>query len=120
MQFLIYFLYFIEVVVCFLMGGVIMLQKPKDGGLGVSFGGGVGEALFGAQMGNVLTKTTIILGTVFLLNTLVLSRLTSHGGNSVMEGVRTAPAQQQSAVPFSQPSSHLPAPTAPAQAPVAN
>ena len=115
MQILVDFLYVLEVIICFLMGGVILLQKPKDGGLGVSFGGGVGEALFGAQMGNVLTKTTIILGAVFLLNTLVLSRLTSHSGTSVMEGVRThAPAPQQGAVPFSQPS----APTAPVSAPI--
>jgi preprotein translocase subunit SecG len=104
MQILIGFLYVLEVIVCFLLGGVIMLQKPKDGGLGVSFGGGMGEALFGAQMGNVLTKGTIILGAVFLLNTLVLSRLTSHSGTSVMEGVKSAaPAAQKSAVPFSQP-----------------
>jgi len=116
-QFLIGFLYFIEIIVCFLMGAVILLQKPKDGGLGVSFGGGMGEALFGAQMGNVLTRTTIVLGVVFLLNTLVLSRLTSHGGNSVMEGVRTpAPAAQQQSLPFSQPSAPA-APSAPASVP---
>jgi preprotein translocase subunit SecG len=115
MQILIGLLYFLEVIVCFLLGGVILLQKPKDGGLGVSLGGGMGEAFFGAQMGNVLTKTTIILGTVFLVNTLVLSRLTSHSGTSVMEGVKTtAPAAaEQPALPFSQPSSM---PTAPAQA----
>ncbi len=117
MQILIVLLYVLEVLVCFLMGGVIMLQKPKDGGLGVSFGGGMGEALFGAQMGNVLTKTTIILGAVFLLNTLVLSRLTSHSGASVMEGVRTPPpAAQQGAVPFSQPSA--PRGPAPVSAPL--
>ena len=100
MSILIVFLYALEVIVCFLLGGVILLQKPKEGGLGVSFGGGMGEALFGAQMGNVLTKGTIILGTVFLLNTLVLSRLTSHSGTSIMEGVRTpAPAAEQG-LPF--------------------
>ena len=116
MQILIYFLYTLEVIVCFLLGGVIMLQKPKDGGLGVSFGGGMGEALFGAQMGNVLTKTTIILAAIFLINTLALSRLTSHGASSLMEGVRTpAPAaQQQSGLPLPQQQ-----PAAPAAAPVA-
>ena len=115
MQILIGFLYVFEVIVCFLLGGVILLQKPKEGGVGVSFGGGMGEALFGAQMGNVLTKATIILGTVFLLNTLVLSRLTSHAGTSVMEGVKTpAPAAQES-LPFSAPST----PIAPAAAPAA-
>lgn len=114
MPILISLLYVLEVIVCFLLGGIIMLQKPKEGGLGVSFGGGMGEALFGAQMGNVLTKGTIILGTVFLLNTLVLSRLTSHGGSSVMEGVKTsAPAAEQS-LPFSQPSAPAAAPAAPA------
>jgi preprotein translocase subunit SecG len=117
MQILIGFLYVLEVIVCFLLGGVIMLQKPKEGGLGVSFGGGMGEALFGAQMGNVLTKGTIILGAVFLLNTLVLSRLTSHSGTSVMEGVKTAAPAAQQALPFSSPSAPA-APAAPA-APVA-
>jgi preprotein translocase subunit SecG len=117
MQIVIGFLYALEVIVCFLLGGIILLQKPKDGGLGVSFGGGMGEALFGAQMGNVLTKGTIILGTVFLLNTLVLSRLTSHSATSVMEGVKApAPAADQSAMPFSQPS----APTVPSALPPAS
>jgi len=123
MQILIGFLYFIEIVVCFLMGGVILLQKPKDGGLGVSFGGGMGEAMFGAQMGNVLTKTTIILASVFLINTLALSRLTSHATTSVMEGVHTpAPAAQQSSgLPMPQQPAAAPAsaPVAPANMPAA-
>ncbi len=37
MQILIGFLYVLEIFVCFLLGGVILLQKPKEGGLGVSF-----------------------------------------------------------------------------------
>lgn len=116
MQILIGFLYVIEVIVCLLLATVVMLQKPKEGGLGVSFGGGMGEALFGAQMGNVLTKGTIILGAVFLLNTLVLSRLTSQSGVSLMEGVKTpAPVAEQQALPFSVPS----APAVPAEAPAA-
>ena len=105
MPVLIGFLYVLEVVVCLLMGGIILLQKPKDGGLNVTLTGGMGESLFGAQMGNVLVKATIVLGTIFLLNTLVLSRLTSHGGGgSVMEGVHTPPpaAQGQPALPFPQ------------------
>lgn len=102
MQALISFLYVIEVIVCLLLGAVVLLQKPKEGGLGVSFGAGTAEALFGAQTGNVLVKITIILGTIFLLNTIVLSRLTSSGADSVMEHVKTAPAAAtQPALPFS-------------------
>jgi preprotein translocase subunit SecG len=114
MQILIGFLYVFEVVVCFLLGGVILLQKPKEGGLGVSFGGGVGEALFGAQMSNVLTNATIILGAVFLLNTLILSSLTSHSGTSVMENVKTSAPTAEPALPFSAPAAPT-APAAPAQ-----
>jgi preprotein translocase subunit SecG len=100
MQALINFLYVIEVIVCLLLGAVVLLQKPKEGGLGVSFGAGTAEALFGAQTGNVLVKITIILGTIFLLNTMVLSRLTSSASDSVMSNVKTAPAAQQP-LPFS-------------------
>jgi preprotein translocase subunit SecG len=102
-------MYVLEIIVCFLLGGVVMLQKPKDGGLNSAIGGGMGEQLFGAQMGNVLTKTTVILGAIFLINSLALSRLTAHHSTSVMEGVKTpAPVAEQQA---------LPTPTAPAAAP---
>ena len=95
-----------------MLGGVILLQKPKDGGLGVSFGGGMGESLFGAQMGNVLTKATVILAAVFLLNTIVLSRLTSGSGTSIMEGVKSAAPAAEDALPFG--AGNTAAPSAPA------
>lgn len=59
------------IIVSLLLIGVILLQKPK-GGSGVSFGG-MGESLFGAEVGNVLTRSTIILGCLFVLFTVVLS-----------------------------------------------
>ena len=102
MSILIGFLYVLEVIVCFLLGGIILLQKPKDGGMNAMLGGGMGEAIFGAQVGNVLVKATIVLGTIFLLNTLVLSKLTSYTSKaSMMEGVRSGPppAQSQPAFP---------------------
>lgn len=77
MSILIGFLYVVEVAVCLLLALVVMLQKPKEGGLGGAIGGGMLEASLGADAGNVLIKTTAILGAVFLLNTLVLARLTS-------------------------------------------
>ena len=77
MPILIGFLYVIEVLVCILLAMVVMLQKPKEGGLGGAFGGGMLEASLGADAGNVLIRTTAILGAIFLANTLVLARLTS-------------------------------------------
>lgn len=65
----------IEVFCSVLLIGLILLQKSKGGGLGVAFGGGGEGSMFGSRTGNVLTKATIVLGLIFLLNTLVLGIL---------------------------------------------
>ncbi len=70
-----YLLLTIEIICSFLLIGVILLQKSKSQGAGLAFGAGVGESLFGSQVGNVLTKTTVILAIVFLANTTVLAFL---------------------------------------------
>lgn len=115
MSILIGFLYVVEVVVCLLLAGVVLLQKPKEGGLGGVIGGGMAEAAFGADAGNVLIKATVILGSVFLLNTLALARFTSTvHANSVMSSVEApAPAQQAPAMPAPEMPA-APAPAAPA------
>jgi len=66
------FLIVIEVVTSALLLGVIFLQKSKGSGMGTAFGG-MGEAIFGTRMGNVLTKATVILGVTFLVNTTLLA-----------------------------------------------
>jgi preprotein translocase subunit SecG len=94
MNILYYVLCVVEVLVCLLLIGVILLQRGKDGGAaGLSMGGGMGEAIFGAQMGNVLTRVTVILGFIFLTNTLVLAVLSARkDSRSLMDGtVRPAP-----------------------------
>ena len=122
MNVLIGILYVVEVAVCLLLALVVMLQKPKEGGLGGVIGGGMAEAAFGADAGNVLIKVTVWLGAIFLANTLVLARLTSTiHTKTLMEDV-AAPAQQQlPALPAPAPApASAPAPTpAPASAPAA-
>ena len=124
MSILIGFLYVVEVLVCILLAMVVMLQKPKEGGLGGAFGGGMLEASLGADAGNVLIRTTAILGAIFLLNTLVLARLTStvHSRSLMAReaepAVETAPELPATpdlpAVPEAAPE----VPAAPAAAPV--
>ena len=125
--YLIGFLYVVEVVTCLLLGLVVMLQKPKEGGLG-GLAGGMGEAVFGADAGNVLIKVTIWLGAIFLANTLVLARLTSKANSrSLMAGEKApVPVQQMPALPPAAPAKSAPAPAAkpaakpaPASAPAA-
>ena len=130
MPILIGFLYVVEVLVCILLAMVVMLQKPKEGGLGGAFGGGMLEASLGADAGNVLIRTTAILGVIFLLNTLVLARLTStvhsrslmaREAEPVAETAPALPAAPElpavPEVPAATEAPAAPAPAAPAAAP---
>ena len=76
MAFVLGILFFIEVAVALLMVAVVMLQPPKDqsGGMGAAFGGGFGEEVFGGRTGNVLSRTTVVLGVILILNSLGLIR----------------------------------------------
>ncbi len=75
----------LEAIVCLLLIGIVLIQRSKGQGVGLSFGGGA-EAVFGAQMGNVLTRTTVVLGVIFLLNTAVLAVLKpTQRGDSLSE-----------------------------------
>jgi len=110
------FLYVIEVIVCLLLAMAVMLQKPKEGGLGGAIGGGMLEASLGADAGNVLIKTTAVLGVIFLLNTLVLARFTSTvHSKSLMAGEAEATpvAEQAPALPMSEPALPTDAPALP-------
>ncbi len=91
-------LYIVEVVVCLMLGLAVMLQKPKEGGLGGAFGGGALEASLGADAGNVLIKATAILGTIFMLNTLILAKITASA-TSVVDTVEAPQQQSQSEGP---------------------
>ena len=119
MSILIGFLYVVEVVVCLLLGLVVMLQKPKEGGLGGAIGGGMLEASLGADAGSVLVKTTAVLGAVFLLNTLVLARLTStvHSHSLMAREAEPTAAEQAPALPMTAP--ELPAAPAAPELPAA-
>jgi len=124
MSFLIGLLYVVEVIVCLLLALVVMLQKPKEGGLGGAIGGGMSEAVFGADASNVLLKVTIWLGSIFLVNTLLLARLTSVGQSHSLVESAPAPVTQttEQAAPAPVPAAplppveELPAPAAPAAA----
>ncbi len=75
MAFLLGLLFVIEALVALLMVAVVMLQPPKDqsGGMGSAFGGGFGEEVFGGRTGNVLSRTTVVLGAILVVNSLLIA-----------------------------------------------
>jgi preprotein translocase subunit SecG len=87
----------VEVLCSLLLIGIILLQKSKSEGLGMAFGAGAGESLFGARAGNVLSKATVVLGIVFLANTLLLGVLFTQKDKTLMEDA-AVPAAQPAAI----------------------
>lgn len=81
----------VNVILCILLIGIILLQKSRSHGAaaGLAFGAGMGEQLFGAQAGNILTKATVILLTAFLVNTTLLAVISGrlHGSRSVTDSL---------------------------------
>ena len=49
---------FVLVLLSALLILVVLAQKSKDGGMGAALGGGMTEATFGAETGNVLSRLT--------------------------------------------------------------
>jgi preprotein translocase subunit SecG len=68
-------LLFVFVVVCLLMSMIILMQRPKNEGLGAAFGSNTTDQLFGARTTNVLQKATVYLSTLFFVITLTLAVL---------------------------------------------
>jgi len=70
------------VVVCLLMGLLVLMQRPKQEGLGAAFGGGMTDQVFGARTTDVLQKGTIYLGSLFFILAFTLAILLSKQDKS--------------------------------------
>ena len=73
----------IFVIVCLLMTLVILMQRPKQEGLGAAFGGGVTDQVFGARTTNVLQKGTVYLGSLFFILSLLLAILIGQKNKTI-------------------------------------
>lgn len=90
---IIFLLTTIEVLTALLLIGIVLIQQSKAGGGLTAMGGGMTETVFGAAAGNVLTRGTVMLASVFLAVTLLLAVITGHRGprRSVAETLADKP-----------------------------
>jgi preprotein translocase subunit SecG len=65
----------VEVLVCLLLILIVLMQRPRQEGLGASFGGDTMHQLAGAQTTNVLQKFTVYLAVALFVLTLTLAML---------------------------------------------
>jgi len=123
MSILISILLIVEVLAAFFLVVVILAQKSKDQGLGMAFGGGMGESLFGSRAGNVLTRMTVTLAAVFMLTTIILGVLFAKGrvgggSGSVMDKADRQMPMAPATAPMAAPQT-APAPLMEGEVPVA-
>jgi len=68
------FVYALHFIVCFVLIGVVLLQRGKGADLGASLGGGSANTVFGSRgAGNFLTKITTASAITFMATSLTLS-----------------------------------------------
>lgn len=103
---------FVLIIVSVFIVLVVLAQKSKDGGMGAALGGGAAEAAFGAETGNVLSKSTIYAAILFfvLAFALYLGR--------IYESKHAAAAAGSALPTIAVPAAPAPAPAATVPAPV--
>ncbi|MBV8143349.1 MAG: preprotein translocase subunit SecG [Verrucomicrobia bacterium] len=93
----------ILVIVCILLTLVVLMQRPKNEGLGAAFGSGMTENIFGAQTATVLTKATVYLGCIFFAVTLLLTVLTARQSTERRVGVLENEVRKAASLPAPKP-----------------
>ena len=91
----------IQVLLSLGLVGIILLQRSETDGFGLGSGSG-GNLLSGRGTANLLTRTTAILATLFILNSLALSIIASRGHSSIVDEIvaqESAAAKDAPAIP---------------------
>ena len=90
----------IFVIVCLLMTVIILMQRPKQEGLGAAFGSGVTDQVFGARTTNVLQRGTVYLGSLFFVLSLALATLIGYQNKKVtLKGATPPTAKSEATAP---------------------
>jgi preprotein translocase subunit SecG len=92
----------VHVIVCLFLIVVVLLQSGKAGDISAAFGGQGSQAAFGPRgAATALSKATTVSAVLFMLTSVTLSiySIKHNGPSSVLQGVKSAPAKTQPAVP---------------------
>ncbi len=89
----------VHVIIALLLIGVVLIQKGQGAEMGVSFGGGGAQTLFGSRgSGSFLGKVTGGLAAAFMLTSLTLAFFSQQQAGSLVERAvvdQQVPVQQQ-------------------------
>ncbi len=78
---------------------VVLIQRSEGGGLGIGSSQGMGAFMSGRGTANLLTRTTAILGAVFMMLSLSLAVLNRGGGGHGRDILAVPAAAHRPAAP---------------------
>jgi preprotein translocase subunit SecG len=88
----------VHVFICLFLIVVVLLQAGKGGGMGIAFGGGGSQTVFGSSgAGNFLTRLTAGFAVAFFVNSLVLAYLSSQSDSKRLQSLSAQKAAEQDA-----------------------
>ena len=86
----------IHIVACLFLILVVLLQAGKGGGVGIAFGGGGSQTVFGSSgAGNFLTKLTSATAVIFLVTSLGLSHFASQQDSKRLQRLAERKAEEK-------------------------
>tara|TARA_R110002096_G_scaffold16106_12_gene55031 strand:+ start:1251 stop:1811 length:561 start_codon:yes stop_codon:yes gene_type:complete len=83
-------LLFLHVVVCLLLVLLVMMQRPKQEGLGAAFASGMMSESFGAQTTDVLQKGTRFLAICFFVLAVLLAVIKAQQNRNILPEIQPA------------------------------
>lgn len=88
-------LLFVHIVIAILLIVVILMQKTGNDGLsGIGGGGGNMGLVAGRTITSFLTKTTMLLAALFIINAIILANLSSRKPPNIMNKIEQASENQ--------------------------
>lgn len=91
LTFFTYLVFALLLIVSALLLLLVLMQRPKQEGLGAAFGAAMTDQAFGARTTDVLKKGTIFFGSLFMLLCFILSVLMLRAHNDeVRSGINAA------------------------------
>ena len=103
----------VQIVVCIAMIGVILLQRSEGGGLGLGSGGGVSGLMTGRGAANAMTRTTVILATIFICTSIALALIAKASRTSGPLTPGTSGKRELTTLPGAPTPSPIPSPSSP-------
>ena len=95
-------LLYVHIVIAILLIIVILMQKTGSDGLsGIGGGSGTMGVVAGRTVVNFLTRTTVVIATLFIINAIILANLSSKKNFGIIKKIEQVDdKQQESSLPI--------------------